>query len=393
MPALAAAVVEIGPATVRRITPSPAEADAGMTAAALAGIDDPTVLLGERPVGTSALWRNVIGSVLQPPPARLTVVVPSRRSRHLVSRVMGAAAATVGADVVAVPRSRIFAGSAGENAVVIEIADDVISVTTGESIALLSRSCDPARVSHAAPDAPRVVIDAPAGVPGVDEAAARIRSAFQAGGRPAEIVPIATVVSVIQPAATPEAARRSPFTPAVLAGAAVAVVMCAVGVATAHPRPSTATKSSADTADLVEGRITVRIPARWNVTRVTAGPGSRRVQVTAAGDRDAALHITQSYAPGESLAATAEVLQRELDQQPPGVFTDFRERDQRAGRAVVTYREVRGTRDIGWVVLVDGATRIAIGCQNIAGRSDGIDDACDEAVRSAREISGTGSQR
>mgnify|MGYP002137905640 CR=1 FL=1 len=39
MPVLAAAVVEIGPAAVRRIAPSPAEADAGMTAAALAGID------------------------------------------------------------------------------------------------------------------------------------------------------------------------------------------------------------------------------------------------------------------------------------------------------------------------------------------------------------------
>ena len=390
MPALAAAVVEIGPAAVRRIAPSPAEADAGMTAAALAGIDDPVVLLEERPVDTSGLWRRVIGSVLQPPPVRLTVVVPSWWSRPRVSRVMDAAGAA-GADVVAVPRSRVFAGSAAEDVVVIEIADDVIAVTAGDSTALLPRSCDPARVSNAAPDGPRVVIDAPAGVTGVDEAATRILAALLSGGRAAEIVPIGAAVAATQPVSTPEVTRRSRFRPAVVAGAAVAVVMCAVGVATEHPQPAGGPSDA--TTELVEGRITVRVPAHWNVTRVTAGPGSRRVQVTAGGDHYAALHITQSYVPGESLGATAELLQRELDRQPPGVFTDFRARDQRAGRAVVSYREVRGAREIGWVVLVDGATRIAIGCQGAAGSSDTVHEACDGAVRSAREITGTGAQR
>ena len=392
MPALAAAVVEIGPVAVRRIAPSPAEADAGMTAAALAGIDDPVVLLEERPVDTSGLWRRVIGSVLQPPPVRLTVVVPSWWSRPRVSRVMDAAGAA-GADIVAVPRSRVFAGSAAEDVVVIEIADDVIAVTAGDSTALLPRSCDPARVSNAAPDGPRVIIDAPAGVTGVDEATTRILAALLSGGRAAEIVPIGAAVAATQPVSTPEVTRRSRFRPAVVAGAAVAVVMCAVGVATENPRPSTAAGPSDATTELVEGRITVRVPAHWNVTRVTAGPGSRRVQVTAGGDHYAALHITQSYVPGESLGATAELLQRELDRQPPGVFTDFRARDQRAGRAVVSYREVRGAREIGWVVLVDGATRIAIGCQGAAGSSDTVDEACDGAVRSAREITGTAAQR
>lgn len=390
MPALAAAVVEIGPAAVRRIAPSPAEADAGMTAAALAGIDDPVVLLEERPVDTSGLWRRVIGSVLQPPPVRLTVVVPSWWSRPRVSRVMDAAGAA-GADVVAVPRSRVFAGSAAEDVVVIEIADDVIAVTAGDSTALLPRSCDPARVSSAAPDGPRVVIDAPAGVTGVDEAATRILAALLSGGRAAEIVPIGAAVAATRPVSTPIATRRSRFRPAVVAGGAVAVVMCAVGVATEHPQPAGGPSDA--TTELVEGRITVRVPADWNVTRVTAGPGSRRVQVTAGGDHYAALHITQSYVPGESLGATAELLQRELDRQPPGVFTDFRARDQRAGRAVVSYREVRGAREIGWVVLVDGATRIAIGCQVAAGSSDTVHEACDGAVRSAREITGTGAQR
>ena len=229
--------------------------------------------------------------------------------------------------------------------------------------------------------------------PVVREAATRILAAFLSGGRAAEIVPIGAAVAATQPVSTPEVTRRSRFRPAVVAGAAVAVVMCAVGVATENPRPSTAAGPSDATTELVEGRITVRVPAHWNVARVTAGPGSRRVQVTAGGDHYAALHITQSYVPGESLGATAELLQRELDRQPPGVFTDFRARDQRAGRAVVSYREVRGAREIGWVVLVDGATRIAIGCQGAAGSSDTVDEACDGAVRSAREITGTAAQR
>ena len=76
---------------------------------------------------TSGLWRRVIGSVLQPLPVRLTVVVPSWWSRPRVSRVMDAAGAA-GADVVAVPRSRVFAGSAAEDVVVIEIAEELIMV-------------------------------------------------------------------------------------------------------------------------------------------------------------------------------------------------------------------------------------------------------------------------
>lgn len=137
----------------------------------------------------------------------------------------------------------------------------------------------------------------------------------------------------------------------------------------------------------------MRVPVRWNVTRVTAGPGSRRVQVTSVDDHDAALHITHSYVPGETLDTTVDMLRHELDDQSPGVFTDFRPHDRRAGRPVVTYRETRGHRDIGWVVLVDGATRIAIGCQSASGRVDAVAGACDDAVRSAREITGTGSPR
>ena len=44
-------------------------------------------------------------------------------------------------------------------------------------------------------------------------------------------------------------------------------------------------------------------------------------------------------------------------------FADFRADDEVAGRPAVTYREVRLGRVVRWVVLLDGVTRISIGCQ------------------------------
>ena len=390
-----AAVIEIGPTAVRRIAPLPAVgADTTMVAAALAAIDDPVALLDERPVDIAALWRSIIGSMVERS-ARLTVVVPSWWSQLRVGRVVDAAA-TVAADVVVLPRQGLLA-SGVDAAAVIEMADDFVAVGAGGSMALLDRARAPEAVARAAirasPATGTVIIDAPVGVPGAAEAAARIRSALENLGRSVAIVPITDVVPAGLPDLAPTPPRRSPLSPAVVAAAVVALVLCGVGVATGHRRPLEAAVPSADTADLVEGRVTVRVPLRWNVTRVTAGPGSRRVQVTSVDDHDAALHITQSYVPGETLDTTVDVLRHELDNQSPAVFTDFLQRDRRAGRPVVTYREKRGNRDIGWVVLVDGATRIAIGCQSASGRADTVAAACDEAVRSARELTGTGSAR
>lgn len=75
--------------------------------------------------------------------------------------------------------------------------------------------------------------------------------------------------------------------------------------------------------------------------------------------------------------------------QDPGVFADFRPHAERAGRPAVIYRERRIGHDVDWTVLLDGSTRIGIGCQSAPGREDAISGPCEEAVRSAREIAGT----
>jgi type VII secretion-associated protein (TIGR03931 family) len=49
----------------------------------------------------------------------------------------------------------------------------------------------------------------------------------------------------------------------------------------------------------------------------------------------------------------------------------------------VTYREVRADRHVAWTVLVDGDVRIAIGCQSPPGREELVQDACEQAIRSA----------
>ncbi len=137
---------------------------------------------------------------------------------------------------------------------------------------------------------------------------------------------------------------------------------------------------------LVEGRMAVRVPAPWIVQRVTVGPGSRRLQATSPVDPGVAVHLTSSYTPATTLADAAEVLRRAIAGEPPGVFADLRAEATVAGRAAVTYRESRPGRVITWIVVLDGSTRIGIGCQSPPGRESGVRAACDDAVRSAREI-------
>jgi len=137
---------------------------------------------------------------------------------------------------------------------------------------------------------------------------------------------------------------------------------------------------------LVDGRITVRVPEGWSVRRVTGGLGSARVEVASPADPDAVLHITQADVPSGELADTAAALRSAADAQPPGVFVDFNPDDRRAGRPAVTYREVRSGHDIRWTVVVAGQLRISIGCQSAPAGFDSIAAACEQAVGTAREI-------
>ena len=55
-----------------------------------------------------------------------------------------------------------------------------------------------------------------------------------------------------------------------------------------------------------------------------------------------------------------------------------------AGRPAIAYRETRPGTVVRWSVLIDGSTRIAVGCQSAPDREVAVRAACDQAVRSAR---------
>jgi type VII secretion-associated protein (TIGR03931 family) len=164
---------------------------------------------------------------------------------------------------------------------------------------------------------------------------------------------------------------------------AVAAVLALVGLAVAVGSGPVWRQPSG--VVVAEGRMAVRIPEHWTAERVTSGPGSRRLQISSAGDPGIAIHLTWAYAPDTTLAQAADVLSHAIAHEPPGVFVDLRPLDEVAGRPAVTYREVRPGRVVAWSVVLAGPTRISIGCQSPPGREAEVRAACDEAVRSARE--------
>jgi type VII secretion-associated protein (TIGR03931 family) len=182
--------------------------------------------------------------------------------------------------------------------------------------------------------------------------------------------------------------RRWPLPVAV----AATVLIAAIAGTRPGPMPAVLEPAVAESAVLVEGRVQVRVPPHWAVERILGGPGSRRVQVSSPAQADVALHITQSYAPESTPAEAAELLRRAIAGQPAGVFVDLRATDVIAGRPAVTYRELRPGRVIRWTVLAAGATRISIGCQSPPAAQGAVQAACEQAVRSAREL-GTDSGR
>ena len=288
-------VLEVGPGVIRR-RGGDGEPHAGLVAAAVDGIDDPVVLVDERPVRVDDLLRSLISQALGGWCAEVLVVHPPDWPVPRVARLLNAV--------------RVSAGR--------------VSATSDEPVS----------------------------------AAPRRRRRIQLRPRA-----IGITIAIV-----------------------CAVAVCAGGAALLpYHRP--AAPPVALTATVAEGRIAVEVPEGWTVERLTRGPGSRRVKVTSPADPDRALHITQSYAPGGTLADAAAVLGPAAAGKPE--FTDFRAADLVAGRPALSYREVRPGRVVRWVVVVDGATRISIGCQSSPGAEDGIRTACDQAVRSAHEFGGT----
>lgn len=180
--------------------------------------------------------------------------------------------------------------------------------------------------------------------------------------------------------------RRRPGAAMVLSVVGVVAVAVAA-LALCRPRAQT----------VVEGRVSIEFPARWTVTRVTGGPGSRRLQATPPGDPDLAVHLTQSSAPDagspqSALARTAGVLEQVIAGEPAGVFVDFRADSVVAGHPAVTYREIRPGRVVDWSVLLVGSTLIGIGCQSPPLRAEAVRPACERALATAAE-KGTDSPR
>jgi type VII secretion-associated protein (TIGR03931 family) len=380
------AVVEVGPAAVALLSPRravPVQPD--MVTAALAGIDDTTVLVHERPVAVVDLWRTIIAASAGTDRASLTVVHPSWWSPQRVARIVDVAA-TVAANVLALPRS---AAAGGESAVVIEIADDIVAVSLpGEPVVRHARPDNPADIADALeiPPGTTVLIDAPAGVAGAAEYARGVRASLCQHGVTAQPARMRAAAPVPAPevAATPPPMRRRRGL--AVATAAVALTLGAIGASAARPTPP---PPSQQTGLIVEGRIALRVPNDWVITRITAGPGSRRLQVNSPAEQHAALHVTQSFTPGETLEHAAELLREAVVAQPHGVFLDFTPADVRGGRPAVTYREVRVGRDIRWAVFLDGSTRISVGCQSAPEEPDIVAQPCEQAIASAHELTGT----
>ena len=375
-------VLEFGPGVIRRRDGGPA-APGPMSAAALGGIDDPLVLLDERPVAVDDLLRSVIARVVGNRCARIVLVHPSSWPTRRVARVIRAAEPSAG-HVAALSRADL----AAPGSVVIEIDELLVAVRIGDAVRALDRrdtGTPPAIadiVAQGMPAGAQIILDVPPGLPGAEATAADIRAALARHGLVVEYGDAGD--------AGPGRLRSKPrirLQPRLIGIALLCILGVVVGGTQPLRHPPVAPVL---TAAVVEGRVAVLVPEGWTVERLVRGPGSRRVRVSSPVDSDDALHITQSYVPDTTLADAGVVLGRVVAAQPAGVFADFRVDARAAGRPAITYREARPPRLIRWTVLLDGSTRISIGCQSRAGAEAGIGTACEQAIRSAHELRGTG---
>lgn len=185
----------------------------------------------------------------------------------------------------------------------------------------------------------------------------------------------------------PEPRRRFRWVPSVRWAVAAGAVALLAGTAFMVRPPALQT--------VVEGRIAVQVPADWTVTRVTDGPGSRRLQAAAPADPNLALHFTQSYAPESTtpestapestLDRVGDVLGAVIADQPAGVFVDLDVDGRAGGRPAVTYREIRPGRTVDWSVVLVGSTLIGIGCQSPPQRAEAVEATCRQAVATVSE--------
>jgi type VII secretion-associated protein (TIGR03931 family) len=401
-------VLEIGPCAIRRLCcGGEAIVDREIESAAFESIDDPVALVDLRPVAVESLWRTVLASVDCGSAETATVVHPSWWARPRVD-VLSAASQVIVGEVVMRPRSWLLSQACPSESrhatVVVEIADCFV-VITGAAVVAETRGRDQRCVvdaivrsvlEMAADSAETVIIDAPSTVQGASALAAMIADGLRDDGGmtamqvdDARLRELAGEIILGESRACDsnctDAARRDHRRHWRLA-LVVPVVSAVLGVSALshHGAPA---GDGISTTFLVEGHVALEVPARWQIRRIVAGPGSARVQVTSPADPEVALHVTQSRVALPTLSATAEFLKHAIDVETTGTFVDFNPTGRSAGRPAVTYREVRPGHDVRWTVLVDKDVRISIGCQSRHGHDDAVRQVCELAVRSARALS------
>jgi len=401
-------VVVVGPGSVRTsiaiedISPE-------LITRALACVDDEHALVDDQPVAVAGLWREIFASTQKGCTATL-LICPTWWSEHRIATVSDAARCAV-PTVEVVRRAVILASAVAGPSVVIEIAESlvVVSLPSDERpVRAVGRVGDPLTVaaevvreaSSLGGARGAVVVDCPDGVGGGAELAEFIVDQLRADGLAVAVVDDQSLLDVAGEHIPVERDQRptgerdfvaEPNRRAVwpLAGGVAAAALLIVALTIA--RGATSTRPSPTL--LVEGRVVVEVPSTWTARRITAAPGSARVQVTSPTDPQSALHVTQSPVPrDETLGRTADTLRQAMLAEQSGVFVDFNPADRRGDRPAVTYREIRYGHDIRWTVLLDGTVRISIGCQSPRGFRDVIRAVCERAVASARstdELAGT----
>lgn len=370
----AARVVLVGPHDVRSAHPLPPE----IAEEAVACIDDRYALIGDAVTSVDDLWTDLLRRAAGPSPGELELVVPSWWPSRRTDRV-AAAAVRAGLEARVLRRPDLMRDNVSH---VVEVAPELVVVHPPDGSAdVVARVAEPALVVDAVVDLLRhgdlVVVDDPVGELG-REIAGRLRVQH------VEVVEFddASLLDVAAPERPaedrPPTRRRSRAVAALGAAATVAAL------ATASLLPSDAERSTPRTW-LVEGRVTLEVPADWVTERIVDGPGSARLRVSAPDDRRHAMHVTQSPVPiGQSLGAAAEVVRTALAEQPDGVFTEFEQSATVAGLPAITYRENRPDARVQWTLRLDGHVRIAIGCE-AATDVPAPDEHCLHAIRTARE--------
>ena len=371
---MTACVVEVGPEAVC----GPGSVSLQKVSVALECIDDRLALMDDGVIAVDDLWRDVLGAAADGVDGPVVIVVPTWWSAGRLDVVV-AAARTVFADCIVVPRSVVLSSEA----TIVELSTDWIVVTSASSEPQVFPRGSLDVEAHLAGSS-SLVIDTPSGVqPLPTDVIATLRRRgipFSHSTRQR----LASAAAAMFPERSPRI-RVRPGRRAVAVMAGLALTAGAAGGSLAAQALTAQPGSGDATRLLTDGRVEVRVPATWAAERVTSGAGSERVRVAPPAGIPA-LHITQSVRSGTSLPRIAETLRAAIDSEPSGVFFDFRPAGQFGGRAAVTYVERRGDTETRWAVLIDGTTRIAIGCQHPSGHPERVEQVCVEAVQSARAL-------